>query len=91
MDVNTQQVTPVKVWEKESVEDLEWFHGEDYVLVAFSDGSMWVYDYANPDSAEVFFSSNNQTINSLSWVNDKSGDFITSSKKVGALKIWNVA
>ena len=60
MDVDTMQVTPVKVWEKESVEDLEWFQGEDYVLVAFTDGSMRVYDYANPDSAEVFFSSNNQ-------------------------------
>jgi len=60
------------------------------VLVAFSDGSMRVYDYANPDSAEVFFSSHGQ-INSLAWINNKSGDFITSSKKVGALKVWNVA
>ena len=52
---------------------------------------MRVYDYANPDSAEVFFRCNNQQINSLAWVNNKSGDFITSSRKVGALKIWNVA
>ena len=30
-------------------------------------------------------------IQSLMWINDKSGDFITTSKTVGALKIWNVA
>ena len=40
MDVDTNTITPVKVKEKESVEDLEWFYGEDYVLVAFNDGAM---------------------------------------------------
>jgi WD40 repeat protein len=30
-------------------------------------------------------------IQSLLWINDKSGDFITTSKTVGALRIWNVA
>lgn len=30
-------------------------------------------------------------VQSLLWINDKSGDFISTSKTVGALKIWNVA
>jgi WD40 repeat protein len=25
------------------------------------------------------------------WKDDKSGDFISSTKKVGALRLWNVA
>jgi|JI9StandDraft_1071089.scaffolds.fasta_scaffold785531_1 WD40 repeat protein len=91
MDVDTLNVTPIKVKEKESVEDLEWFKGEDYVLAAFNDGSMRIYDFANPDIAQVFFTPHTQGINSIGWINNKSGDFLTSSKKVGALKIWNVA
>lgn len=30
-------------------------------------------------------------INNIIWKDDKSGDFITTSKNVGVLKIWNVA
>lgn len=30
-------------------------------------------------------------ISSLAWVDNVSGDFITSSNKVGALKLWNAA
>ena len=55
MDVDTLTVTPVKVKESCSVEDLEWFQGEDYVLAAFNDGSMRIYDFANPNIAQVFF------------------------------------
>ena len=30
-------------------------------------------------------------INKIVWREDKSGDIVTSSRKVGALRLWNVA
>lgn len=30
-------------------------------------------------------------VTSIVWKDDKSGDFISASKKLGALRIWNVA
>lgn len=30
-------------------------------------------------------------MNGICWRDDKSGDFITSTKKVGTLRLWNVA
>lgn len=30
-------------------------------------------------------------VNCIAWKDDKSGDFVTSTRKVGALRYWNVA
>jgi WD repeat-containing protein 17 len=72
------------------VEDLAWYRGEDYALASYSDGTMCVFEKGHTDPRNTF-ERQAAGIQSVLWINDKSGDFITISKTVGALKIWNVA
>jgi hypothetical protein len=46
---------------------------------------------AESDSCVMKFEKQSTGISSLAWVDNVSGDFITSSSKVGALRIWNAA
>lgn len=75
---------------KISVEDVAWYQGENYALAAYEDGSMFVFEQgvAAPRSK---FERQTSGVQSLLWINDKSGDFITTSRTVGALRVWNVA
>lgn len=47
----------------------------------------------HPESTVLrqFYDRQSVGINCITWREDKSGDFITSSRKVGAIRIWNVA
>ena len=51
MDVDTGNITPVKEKQKVSVEDMEWYQGEEYVLTAFVDRTMKVYSLESPNVA----------------------------------------
>ena len=73
-----------------SVEDLSWYKGENYALASYSDGSMIVFEQGE-ERPRTTFERQAAGIQSLMWIDNKSGDFITTSKTVGALKIWNVA
>jgi len=72
------------------VEDLAWYKGEDYALASYSDGTMCVFEIGH-DKPRNTFERQAAGIQSAFWMNDKSGNFITISKTVGALRIWNVA
>jgi len=42
-------------------------------------------------SLAMKFEKQSTGISSLSWIDNISGDFVTSTNKVGALKVWNAA
>lgn len=69
---------------------MAWYKGESYALAAYADGTMHVFEQ-DFDKPRNVFERQTAGIQSLLWINDKSGDFITTSKTVGALRIWNVA
>jgi len=47
----------------------------------------------NPEQTQVRFAYERQAVgvSCLCWRDDKSGDFVTASKKVGVIRLWNVA
>lgn len=77
------------------VVDLSWDPNEDHLLVAFQDGSQVMVDFNGftEGQTQLRFTYEKQSvgINCICWRDDKSGDFITSTKKVGTLRLWNVA
>lgn len=58
-DTATSKNTKIKEKQKAAVEDLEWFQGEEYILVAYMDRTMKVYDYENPDLSQIKFDCGN--------------------------------
>jgi WD40 repeat protein len=76
------------------VADLSWDQGEDHLLVAFNDGSLFMIDFNGLGAGtelKFYYVKQSVGINCISWRDDKSGDFITTTRKVGALRLWNVA
>jgi hypothetical protein len=39
----------------------------------------------------IVFDRQNIGISTVTWIDNISGDFVTSSRKTGALRIWNAA
>lgn len=68
---------------------MSWNPRENYLIVAFKDGSMSLVDDKGTELMD--FDRQGQGINSLAWIDNMSGDLITSSPKIGALKVWNVS
>ena len=49
---------------------------------------MYAFEVADP---QIIFEKQTTGISSVQWVDTMSGDMITSTVKVGALKLWNAA
>jgi WD40 repeat protein len=78
------------------VSDMSWDANEDHLIVAFSNGALAMLDFGGFEEGQsawkfLYEAQKVNKVNKIVWRDDKSGDFITSSRKVGALKIWNVA
>ena len=75
---------------KIGVEDIQWNPGENYIMASYEDGSMKLFEM---DMEEERFSFERQGagIKSISWIGNMSGDFLTSTDKIGAFKIWNAS
>eukprot|EP00347_Sterkiella_histriomuscorum_P001098 403373336 len=75
--------------------DLSWDPNEDHLLIAFNDGSMAMIDFNGFDTQQTImrmaYERQSVGVNCICWRDDKSGDFITSTKKVGTIRLWNVA
>ncbi|CDW86163.1 wd repeat-containing protein 17 [Stylonychia lemnae] len=102
VDVQTLQTLQMEFDETEingdpesGVSDLAWDPNEDHLLVSFNDGSQAMIDFNGfiPASTILRFTYEKQSVgvNNICWRDDKSGDFITSTRKVGTLRLWNVA
>merc|ERR1719440_2238409 len=76
---------------KDPVCDAQWdFLSEDYFLAAFGDGTHALYDFQS--QREIMqFEKQSQCIRSMAWARSQPGNFLTSTDKVGVLKLWNVS
>jgi hypothetical protein len=77
------------------IEDMAWDHGEDHLMVSFAHGKMGMIDF-NGFSKEkttwkFIYERQKQGNHCISWRENRSGDFVTSSRKMGIIKIFNVA
>ena len=89
-NIETNQQKKVQRADKLPVEDLAWYKGEDYLMASFSDGALALYDVESEEEKQSYERQGAGT-KSIAWIDNMSGDFITSTDKVGALRIWNVA
>ena len=74
----------------EEVCDIKWNPGEDVFVIYYATGNMSLYAMGSSEANVVFEPQSNQ-ISSLAWMDNVSGDFVTSTNKVGALRMWNAA
>lgn len=76
---------------KDAVTDAQWDPlSEDYLLVSFQDGSLALYDVSS--STEIHtFDIQSQPVKSIAWAKAQPGNFLTSTERVGVLKLWNVS
>ena len=89
-NIETNQQKKVQRADKLPVEDLAWYKGEDYLMASFSDGALALYDGESEEEKQSYERQGAGT-KSIAWIDNMSGDFLTSTDKVGALRIWNVA
>lgn len=73
-----------------AIEDICWSLSEFLFLVVYSDGSMRLYEFEVPEP-QIVFERTSTGISSVSWLDTMSGDFLTATTKVGALRLWNAA
>ncbi|CAG9324590.1 unnamed protein product [Blepharisma stoltei] len=74
-----------------ATEDLQWDPLSDkYLLVAFKDGSMVLFD-AEEQSILQTFDRQGAGIRSIAWNKAAPGEFFTATDKIAALKLWNVS
>lgn len=73
-----------------TVVDLLWNPGEDVFLALFSLGTLRLYGQTEKNH-KMQFEAQTSGISKVSWMDNVSGDFITTSVRVGAIKIWNAA
>jgi hypothetical protein len=96
-DENLQELESMSEKEREKVEivDLAWDFGEDHLVVSFGHGKMAMIDFngltAEKTQWKFYFERQKQGNSVVEWLEDRSGDFMTSTSKVGIIKVFNVA
>ena len=83
-----KQVIKAKEDEIDAICDLAWNPGEDILIVVHASGKMRLYT-KDATTPSIKFEKQTNLITSVGWVDALSGDFITSSLSVGALRLWN--
>jgi WD40 repeat protein len=72
-------------------EDIQWDPlSEKYLLVAFKDGSLALFD-VETTQIMMSFERISTGIKSIAWNKSSPGEFFTVTDKIAALKIWNVS
>ncbi len=69
------------------MEDAQWNPGENYLLVCYQDNRMRLFE-AGSEKASFEFDPQGIGVRCIAWVNDMSGDFVTCTDKVGAIRVW---
>lgn len=80
--------------EEVAIEDIRWDPFESNILVTFADGAMSLISYqgfSEKTNVSQQFEKQANSLTSLLWSHDRSGNFFTSSNKVGVISAWNVA
>jgi WD40 repeat protein len=84
----------VEVIDEGVINNIAWDPFEPNVLIGFSTGNMCLIRYdglTESTQVQLRFEEMSSGIDSMAWMRDKSGNFVTTSKKMGILRIWNVA
>jgi len=73
-----------------TVVSVVWNPGENSFLTVLSEGSVFLFaeEYPTP---KMYYEKQNTGVAEAVWLDNISGDFLTCSKKVGALRIWNAS
>ena len=72
-------------------EDIQWDPLSDkYLLVAFKDGSLALFDVETAQILQIF-DKISSGIKSIAWNKASPGEFFTVTDKIAALKVWNVS
>jgi WD40 repeat protein len=76
---------------KDPVTDAQWDPlSEIYLLAAFQDGSLILYDASTQQELHTF-DKQAQSIKSMAWARAQPGNFLTASDRAGVLRLWNVS
>lgn len=76
---------------KEPISDAQWDPlSEDYLLAAWQDGNLTLFD-ASTQKEIHSFEKQPQGIRSLAWAAAQPGNFVTTTDRVGVLRLWNVS
>lgn len=78
------------------ITDMAWDKNEDHLIVSFGNGAMAMVDYGGFNEGQtnwkvMYEPQKSNKVNNIMWKDDKSGDFLTSTRRVGAIRVWNVA
>jgi len=86
-DINTKEIKKVFADESlsEMITDLEWNPGEDILALTFLKGNIKLFSMST-NEIQMTFEKQSLGASSITWLDNISGDFLTSSVKVGALK-----
>ena len=86
---------PVKLSPEEvKILEIQWDPYESNILVSFVDGSVSLISYqgfCDKTTISQEFEAQSHSIRCMVWSQDRSGNFYTSSDKIGLLQAWNVA
>lgn len=75
-----------------SIVELQWNPGENLLLALHDDGQMVMYSpESKGEKAIMTFEKISTGIHSIGWLDRVSGDIVTSSNKLGALRLWNAS
>eukprot|EP00826_Nyctotherus_ovalis_P013547 TRINITY_DN13688_c0_g1_i12.p1 TRINITY_DN13688_c0_g1~~TRINITY_DN13688_c0_g1_i12.p1 ORF type:complete len:273 (-),score=63.29 TRINITY_DN13688_c0_g1_i12:218-1036(-) len=73
-----------------SIEDAQWHPAENYLIASFCNGEIKLFE-GFKETEMLTFDRQGTPVRTMNWVHDTSGDFITSSLKMGAIKLWNAS
>jgi WD40 repeat protein len=89
-DMDTKQKSEVNKSCGENVVDLAWNPGDNLLIALFENGRMCMFSVESLTLA-IIFEKQPTGISSCQWVDNISGDIITSTNKVGALRLWSAS
>ena len=90
MDIATKKSHNPKCPYVQQVMDIQWNLGENLFLALHTDGVMVLYS-SEAQNHIMKFEKQPTGISSIAWIDNVSGDIVSSSAKIGALRIWNAA
>ena len=89
-DIKTKSSVYGNHTENYSIEDAQWHPAENYFIASYCDGTIKLFE-GFKETASYEFEAQNTGVKAMNWLNDRSGDFLTSSLKAGVLKMWNAS
>lgn len=76
----------------ETITDCQWDPlSENYLLVGCRSGTLHMYDVESRQQLQTFDPPPGGSLQSIAWIPEIPGDFVTVSDKTGVIRVWNVS